>query len=254
MVEYMNFWEAGSEDLAKGYIYSKEKEGYICLICQKEYDKGVIYPFEDQLFEAKRAIKEHINKEHGDLFEYYLHLDRKFTGLTDVQIKLLQLFYAEKSDKEIGEIMGISPSTVRNQRFKLKEKEKQAKMFLALMMQLERKRNKKEEEFIPIHRGETMVDERYAITEEERRKVLSTYFKDGLDGKLSQFPSKEKRKIIILSYLITKFAKGKSYTESEVNELLKKFYEDYATLRRYLIEYGFLDRNRDGSLYWVKIQ
>ena len=29
-------------------------------------------------------------------------------------------------------------------------------------------------------------------------------------------------------------------------------YEDYVHIRRYLIEYGFLDRKADGSAYWVK--
>ncbi|MBJ6950597.1 DUF2087 domain-containing protein, partial [Vibrio cholerae] len=30
-------------------------------------------------------------------------------------------------------------------------------------------------------------------------------------------------------------------------------YPDFVTLRRYLIEYGFLDRTDDGSQYWVKL-
>jgi hypothetical protein len=29
-------------------------------------------------------------------------------------------------------------------------------------------------------------------------------------------------------------------------------YDDYVTVRRYLIEYGFLDRKDDGSQYWLK--
>ena len=35
-------------------------------------------------------------------------------------------------------------------------------------------------------------------------------------------------------------------------EILKRIYEDNATIRRYLIEYGFLDRSKDCSKYWVK--
>ncbi len=34
--------------------------------------------------------------------------------------------------------------------------------------------------------------------------------------------------------------------------ILKPIYHDYVMIRRYLIEYGFLDRHRDGSAYWVK--
>lgn len=42
------------------------------------------------------------------------------------------------------------------------------------------------------------------------------------------------------------------YSEREVNRILKRIYEDYANLRRALIEYGFIDRTNDGSSYWVK--
>lgn len=48
------------------------------------------------------------------------------------------------------------------------------------------------------------------------------------------------------------FQDGQTYTEKEVNQMLKGVYEDYATVRRHLIEYGFLDRKRDGSQYWLK--
>lgn len=96
-----------------------------------------------------------------------------------------------------------------------------------------------------------MIDERFAITEKEKEKVLNTYFTAD-HTKLKQFPSKEKRKIVVLQQIITDFEQSKTYTEKEVNAILKTFYDDFATIRRYLIEYGFLDRNRDCSQYWVK--
>ena len=40
--------------------------------------------------------------------------------------------------------------------------------------------------------------------------------------------------------------------EKEVNEILKTVYTDYVMLRRYLIELGYMDRNKDGSTYWLK--
>ncbi|RIJ63707.1 DUF2087 domain-containing protein [Rummeliibacillus sp. POC4] len=48
-----------------------------------------------------------------------------------------------------------------------------------------------------------------AISVEKKKKVLQTYFKNGLDV-------------------------------------------DYVSLRRYLIEYGFMERTDDCSIYWVK--
>lgn len=42
------------------------------------------------------------------------------------------------------------------------------------------------------------------------------------------------------------------YLEKDVNKVLKRIYEDYATLRRALIEYGFMERSSDCSIYRVK--
>jgi hypothetical protein len=48
------------------------------------------------------------------------------------------------------------------------------------------------------------------------------------------------------------FQRGRSYGEKEVNGILREVYDDHVTLRRYLIEHGFLDRKPDGSQYWLK--
>ncbi|GHI00377.1 DUF2087 domain-containing protein [Neobacillus kokaensis] len=97
-----------------------------------------------------------------------------------------------------------------------------------------------------------MVDDRYAITVAEKEKVLATYFKKGLEGPLNSFPSKEKRKIIVLQYILTRFELNRMYSEKEINEILKSIHSDFATIRRYLIDYGFMERSKDCTKYWVK--
>jgi len=97
-----------------------------------------------------------------------------------------------------------------------------------------------------------MLDARIVITEQEHKEFVRAYFKEGLDGPLSVFPRKEKRKIAILKQLIQRFDPQRKYAEKEVNEVLGNAFHDYVTLRRNLIEYGFLDRYPDGSCYWVK--
>ena len=67
-----------------------------------------------------------------------------------------------------------------------------------------------------------------------------------------KFPKKEKQKLATLRVIIKQFDKEKQYSEKEINEILKSIYDDHVTLRRYLVEYGFLDRKDDGSAYWVK--
>jgi hypothetical protein len=240
------FWESSVEEIVKGYRYSAETEEYICIVCGETFLKGVIYPEGKVLLEAERAVKNHISEKHSSIFDYLINMDKKYTGLTDHQKKLLNYFRAGTSDKDIVEAEGEgSTSTIRNHRFKLKEREKQAKIFLAIMQSMSMKSS-----LIDIHRGATMVDERYATTEEEREKILKSYFKG---NRLSTFPSSEKKKIVVLQHIMKNFNVNNKYMEKEVNEVLKNIYEDFVTIRRYLIEYGFMDRTKDCSLYWVKL-
>lgn len=48
------------------------------------------------------------------------------------------------------------------------------------------------------------------------------------------------------------FNRGKKYSEKEVNRILERIHEDYVTIRRALIEYGFIDRSINCSEYWIK--
>lgn len=95
------------------------------------------------------------------------------------------------------------------------------------------------------------MEERFLITDKEREKVLGNYFKQGINGPLDVFPSKEKRKYIIAEEIIKRFDIGKVYLEKEVNELLKAVHEDFATIRRFLIDYRFMSRSDDGREYWI---
>lgn len=84
--------------------------------------------------------------------------------------------------------------------------------------------------------------------DEETRKVLRDYT---AEGRLVQLPTKEKKWLAILRWLATHFEPGVRYTEKEVNTILTAFHEDYATMRRNLVEYGFMRRERGGGDYWL---
>mgnify|MGYP006278185477 CR=1 FL=1 len=249
------FWQAEVEELMQGYIFQEKSKEYICLICGKSFKKGIIYPDQNVLMEAELAVTNHINQKHGGIFNYLINMNKKYTGLTPTQKDILEYFYQGLSDKEIVEEQGGgSTSTIRNHRFKLNQKEKQARIFLTLMKLLERQDSQEmtdPQEFIEIHKGATMVDERYNITQKDKEHVMKNYFED--DGSLSIFPSKEKRKIIVLQHIIKEFEPNKEYSEKEVNQVIAKFYDDYVTIRRYMIEYGFMNRSRDCMSYWVKL-
>lgn len=71
------------------------------------------------------------------------------------------------------------------------------------------------------------------------------------DGKLISIPKKEKFKKDMLLYSILLFDSKKEYTETEVNRILSEFYSDYAILRRYLVDGGYLQRDERGLKYEV---
>ncbi len=251
------FWSASLDELKQGYVYDAAEDSYICLVCGERFEDGEIFrlPQSDRFYEARKYAAYHVNEAHHSMLEYLLGLEKKTTGLTELQKSLIRDFAEGLTDREIVEKAGSgSASTIRNHRFVLKEKAKQAKLQLAIMELMEQGLGLGTvPKFVTIHRTATQVDERFAITEEEYEQVLRDYFPDGPDGPLTSFPRKEKRKIVILHHLSSLFDRGTQYTEKQVNEILKPFSEeDYVTLRRYLIEYGYLDREEDGSAYWVK--
>jgi hypothetical protein len=83
------------------------------------------------------------------------------------------------------------------------------------------------------------------------QKVLETVIISNNPIQINRFPKKEKQKYIVLCMICHLFEKDKLYTEHEVNEILEVVYEDFAILRRYLIDYHFLDRKPNGSAYWL---
>ena len=244
------FWNATFDDLKCGFI--RDEDHYICLLCGKKIERGIIYPEEGIFYEAGRYMRIHIEQIHQSVFEYLNSLDKKLTGLTDHQSNLLRLFYQGKSDGEVQKEMGIgSASTIRNHRFALKEKERQSKVYLVIM-ELLKEKNKHEPTFLDPPKTAKMVDERYKVTQKDSDKLLKTLFPEGTTGPLKTFSIKEKHKLVVLQEIAKRFQGEHAYTEKEINHILKFVYHDFATLRRYLIEYGFLDRTPDGSQYWLR--
>lgn len=74
------------------------------------------------------------------------------------------------------------------------------------------------------------------------------------DGKVSVWPAKASKKLVILDYLITKFQKDKIYTEKQVNDILRAWhtFDGWAVLRRALIDGGLMTRDKNGYEYKVK--
>lgn len=92
----------------------------------------------------------------------------------------------------------------------------------------------------------------FDYNELEKQSVLEKYFSDSKKLNLVRFPKKQKQKYLCLLWIITLFSKDRTYTEKEVNSILKEVHQDYVMIRRYLVDYQLIDREKDGSGYWVK--
>ena len=51
--------------------------------------------------------------------------------------------------------------------------------------------------------------------------------------------------------MVRAFEPGVRYTEKQVNEILKDYSDDTATLRRGFIEYKLMQREGGGGEYWL---
>lgn len=87
------------------------------------------------------------------------------------------------------------------------------------------------------------------ITEAEREKILKNVFLSLEPPVLKVYSSKEKKKQVTLAFLAGLFEADTIYTERQVNERLAAVWPNFATLRRALVDYGFLSRTRDCSRY-----
>ncbi|HEX9617655.1 MAG TPA: DUF2087 domain-containing protein [Anaerolineales bacterium] len=86
--------------------------------------------------------------------------------------------------------------------------------------------------------------------DDDERKVLKAFVRP--DGSLKQIPQQPKKIQVIVHYIRSSFEEGVRYSEKEVNEILSRFHADTSSLRRYLIDYKILARERDGAVYWLQ--
>lgn len=95
---------------------------------------------------------------------------------------------------------------------------------------------------------ESLLSENNEVENDDlyRNKVLSSFFKN---GRLQQIPIQEKKREIVLSEIMKRFNKKRFYTEAEVNCIINDIFDDYCTIRRWLIADCFM--SRDHEIYTV---
>jgi hypothetical protein len=80
------------------------------------------------------------------------------------------------------------------------------------------------------------------------RKVVKDY--SNAKGRLKTLPAQRKKLDAVLRYVVQSFEPGKCYSEKEVNDILSRFHDDTASLRRELVGSGLMQREGGGGDYW----
>ena len=72
------------------------------------------------------------------------------------------------------------------------------------------------------------------------------------DGKIQRWPSKKEEKEAVLGFISSQIPPEGKFSEKEINQIIMRniLFDDFALIRRELIEQGYLARTRDCREYW----
>lgn len=79
----------------------------------------------------------------------------------------------------------------------------------------------------------------------DQRSSLDRYFNA---NRLTAIPRRRAPRLALLDLVAGEFEPGHRFSESEVNAILTRYHPDFCSLRRYLVEEGFMERR--SGMYW----
>jgi len=80
----------------------------------------------------------------------------------------------------------------------------------------------------------------FKTDDKEKQAIIKNFFDS--DGKLKNIPAQRKKKLIVLEHIVHGLKIGQLYSEAEINEYIKNYHADYATIRREFIISHFMSR------------
>ncbi|KOP64801.1 ArsR family transcriptional regulator [Bacillus sp. FJAT-18019] len=174
------------------------------------------------------------------------------------RIKLLILLAeGELSGQELAEKIGVTPATITHHAAKLREasliQERRDKNTIYFSLNdYFIKHSAAATEKLIYHRVRQGEDSEHMQDNNLKLKtsVLNNFFTK--DGKLKSIPAQLKKKLIVLTHMVSQLEVGRKYSEKEINEFIKGYHEDFATIRREFIMHHFMFR--DNGVYELNPQ
>ncbi len=174
-----------------------------------------------------------------------------FKALADSnRLKIVGLL-AEKSYsvEELAELLQIKPSTVSHHLSRLSEaglvKSHSESYYNVYQLDQSVLEEKARTMFTQVELSNVAAE---VDADAYDKKVIRDYTRR--DGSLKTLPAQRKKLEAVLRYVVKAFDAEKRYSEKQVNEILKRYHEDTATLRRELVGFGLMQREGGGGEYW----
>ncbi|MGZ4164029.1 MAG: DUF2087 domain-containing protein [Tumebacillaceae bacterium] len=177
-------------------------------------------------------------------------------ALADVnRLKIVMLLAAGPlSGQEIAEKLGLTPATVTHHMNLLRGvsivrgvRDKNTIHFSLVEKELEQKSSALMRRLEQVKRNNGA----------EYDKVIANFFDK--EGRLKTIPAQRKKKLYVFEHMLEELEVGRSYSEKEVDEHIKRYHEDYCTIRREFIINHYM--YREDNVYtlnppelWAKIE
>ncbi|BFT75208.1 metalloregulator ArsR/SmtB family transcription factor [Paenibacillus sp. P36] len=184
-----------------------------------------------------------------------MQLDKIITyhkALSDAtRIRMLILLRdGELNGQVLAEKLGVTPATITHHAAKLREAslihERRDKntIYFALNEYFIRSNASATADLIfKNQKGESATMQSEDTRQNLKQSIIRNFFTQ--DGKLKHIPAQLKKKLIVLGHLIDQLEKGRTYTEKELNEWIKQYHPDFATIRREFIMHQFMFRENE---------
>jgi len=188
----------------------------------------------------------HIDKENfsEEQFDQLLRFFQVFSN--ESRLKLIgHLANGEKSVGELANLLGIKEPTVSHHLSEMKGiglVDVRAKGTMRIY-RLNAKALESMSKGIFAQPNLAALVKRSEMTDEER--VLRTWVKD---GRIIDIPAQEKKKQVVIRWLVDQIPADRRWTEREFSEWLTQYNDDFAALRRYLVDSGYMAREK--GIYW----
>ncbi|GIP43847.1 hypothetical protein J45TS6_23060 [Paenibacillus sp. J45TS6] len=156
---------------------------------------------------------------------------------------LLLLSHGEMNGQQLAKRLNLSQPTVTHHAAKLrgagliKERRDKNTVYFSLYPYFIQQHAEASLHF--IFKGEIEMEE-MDQSQKLKDSVMRNFFSK--DGKLRSIPAQYKKKLIVLQHMVEQLDQGKKYEEKEINEFIKTYHEDFATLRREFIMHQFMYR------------